>query len=295
MKFTGLTAAKSEAATAWWLKVSLRAGREMLLTVLFYLFGHVLDTSWHYKLQRSTQPASKHGCLIEYDCMSCPVVSSWGGSEDALHQHDAKIWGASQTPFRGKWSKCHVPRRPGQGRRTGKKLHATSWDASKSKKVHRPLVDPAYQSWIWYLWCCPLLKNRWKLGGRLFWHLLQWSRLGTEAKLADQQLYQRTSKCGGFWFCHFMPLQVAYATSSRVCHFEWRMPLRVAYATSSGVCHFEWRMPLRVACATSSGVCHFEWRVPLRVAYATSSGVSHFEWRVPLRVACATSSGVLTV
>ena len=74
--------------------------------------------------------------------------------------------------------------------------------------------------------------------------------------------------------CHFMPLQVAYATSSGVCHFEWRMPLRVAYATSSGVCHFEWRVPLRVACATSSGVCHFEWRADcvafaFRVAYAT--------------------------
>ena len=108
-------------------------------------------------------------------------------------------------------------------------------------------------------------------------------------------IFQRTSKCGGFWFCHFMPLQVAYATSSGVCHFEWRMPLRVAYATSSGVCHFKWHMPLRVAYATSSGVCHFEWRVPLRVACATSSGVCHFEWRVPLRVACATSSGVLTV
>ena len=96
---------------------------------------------------------------------------------------------------------------------------------------------------------------------------------------------QRTSKCGGFWFCHFMPL---HATSSGV-------PLRVAYATSSGVCHFEWRMPLRVAYATSSGVCHFEWRMPLQVAYATSSGVCHFEWRMPLRVAYATSSGVLTV
>ena len=35
--------------------------------------------------------------------------------------------------------------------------------------------------------------------------------------------------------CHFMPLQVAYATSSGVCHFEWRVPLRVACATSSGV------------------------------------------------------------
>ena len=42
---------------------------------------------------------------------------------------------------------------------------------------------------------------------------------------------QRTSICGGFWFCHFMPL---HATSSGeplwvgVCHFKWR-------ATSSGV------------------------------------------------------------
>ena len=119
---------------------------------------------------------------------------------------------------------------------------------------------------------------------------------------------QRTSKCGGFWFCHFMPLhatssgvplRVAYATSSGVL-------LRVAYATSSGVCHFKWR-------ATSSGVshcehatsCHFKWRVapwachfmPLQVADATSSGVCHFKWRVA-RWAChfmplhATSSGV---
>ena len=36
--------------------------------------------------------------------------------------------------------------------------------------------------------------------------------------------------------CHFMPLQVAYATWSGVCHFEWRadcvaFEFRVAYAT----------------------------------------------------------------
>ena len=66
----------------------------------------------------------------------------------------------------------------------------------------------------------------------------------------------------------------------------WWILILPLHATSSGVCHFEWRMPLRVAYATSSGVCPFEWRVPLRVAYATSSGVCHFEWRVPLRVAC---------
>ena len=43
------------------------------------------------------------------------------------------------------------------------------------------------------------------------------------------------------WWILILPL---HATS---CHFKWRMPLRVAYATSSGVCHFE-------ACPTSSDV-----------------------------------------
>ena len=110
-----------------------------------------LDTiSCSYVHSQRPNTDAEERMVIECNCMPCPVVSSWSGSEDASHQHDAKIWGASQTPFRGKWSKCHVPRRPGQGRRTGKKLHATSWDASKSEKVHRPLVDPAYQSWIWY-------------------------------------------------------------------------------------------------------------------------------------------------
>ena len=81
-----------------------------------------------------------------------------------------------------------------------------------------------------------------------------------------------------------MPL---HATSSGVCHFEWRMPLQVAHATSSGVshrehatsCRFKWRMPLQVACRTVSmplhaTSCYFKWR-PHR-EHATSC---HFKWR----------------
>ena len=147
------------------------------------------------------------------------------------------------------------------------------------------------------LYAMSCTRAPWEVPWQDFWQNLKKSSVGKWAQNADthththfvrgcavemhldiwqeplQKKFQRTSKCGGFWFCHFMPLhatssgvplRVAYATSSGV-------PLLVAYATSSGV-------PLRVAYATSSGV-------PLRVAYATSSGV-------PLRVAYATSSGV---
>ena len=79
---------------------------------------------------------------------------------------------------------------------------------------------------------------------------------------------ENVTKNEQMWWILILPLN---ATSSGVCHFEWRMPLRVAYATSSGVCHFEWRatskwrMPLRVACRTVSTPlhatsCHLKWR-----------------------------------
>ena len=144
MRFTELTAAKSEAATACWLEISLRAGIQG--DAVHRCFLPVWTCDWHYNLQLCTQPASDRMGLC---ALSCCI--SWSGLKMLRTNTPTrcKIWGASQTPFRGKWSKCHVARRPGPGR-TRKKLHATSWDVSKSEKVHRPLVDLAYQSWIWY-------------------------------------------------------------------------------------------------------------------------------------------------
>ena len=69
---------------------------------------------------------------------------------------------------------------------------------------------------------------------------------------------QRTSKCGGFWLCHFM------------CHFEWRadcLSFAVAHGSSNSSSHSSRSVSHREH-ATS---CHF---MPL---HATSSGVKRRE------------------
>ena len=79
-----------------------------------------------------------------------------------------------------------------------------------------------------------------------------------------------------------MPSGVPHREHATSRHFKWRVLAKSVYApprVAPWACHF---MPLQVAHATSSGVsrhehatsCHF---MPLQVAHATSSGVSHRE------------------